>query len=89
MDWVESYLVKKILEDFSFLIRPKFGFVSSDIDECLTETHDCPARSRCINTPGSYSCVCEEGFMTFGDRCKGNIKQVQHTTYRYYSEGDL
>ena len=76
MDWVESYLVKNPRRYFS-PVEANFAFVSSDINECLTETHGCPARSSCINTPGSYSCVCEEGFMTFGDRCKGNKWEVQ------------
>ena len=29
-----------------------------DIDECSNGTHDCFKKSTCLNTEGSYSCVC-------------------------------
>lgn len=35
---------------------------SADIDECARRTDDCGANSDCINTDGSFECVCRTGF---------------------------
>lgn len=35
--------------------------VCEDINECMFESI-CPSHTKCINTPGSYECACEEGF---------------------------
>ena len=45
-----------------------------DIDECLSNS-TCP--EVCINTPGSYSCGCEEGreLSEDGSICRG-IKKI-------------
>ncbi|CAG9792184.1 unnamed protein product [Diatraea saccharalis] len=60
------------------------GFAGSrcerDVDECVTAAHpgDMPAcgpRALCVNTPGSYYCVCRAGYRrdTHLDYCEGNI----------------
>ena len=37
--------------------------IVSDVDECATNTFDCPHHSSCTNAPtGSYSCVCNIGY---------------------------
>lgn len=39
------------------------GLECVDLDECsLPGAHDCSANSSCVNTPGSYTCVCSDGF---------------------------
>ena len=41
-----------------------------DIDECLTNEHRCT--QDCINTPGSYECLCQRGYMELvGEGCVG------------------
>merc|ERR1712212_1479001 len=33
-----------------------------DVNECLDGTHKCGQNSVCINTVGSYSCMCLKGY---------------------------
>ncbi|PFX15344.1 Fibrillin-1 [Stylophora pistillata] len=33
-----------------------------DIDECVTNTHNCSKNTNCANTEGSYNCSCNPGF---------------------------
>ncbi|XP_053372655.1 neurotrypsin-like [Mercenaria mercenaria] len=47
---------------------------SDDIDECATVSIVCPTNKNCVNSPGSYTCECELGFMEVGDTCKGVYK---------------
>uniref|UniRef100_A0A915B3C9 EGF-like domain-containing protein n=1 Tax=Parascaris univalens TaxID=6257 RepID=A0A915B3C9_PARUN len=41
-----------------------------DVDECLTEVHQCSAKAKCVNTLGSYKCECNEPFVGDGFTCK-------------------
>ena len=34
----------------------------ADINECDIGTDDCPENTDCLNIPGSYQCVCKNGF---------------------------
>ena len=38
-----------------------------DIDECSTSTHEC-RRGTCVNTPGGYTCQCDEEYT--GEFCQ-------------------
>ena len=43
--------------------------INADIDECK-DPNSCPAKQKCINTPGAYECHCEEGYEKGdGDEC--------------------
>ena len=46
-------------------------FVSADIDECSADSNPCDVNAQCINTDGSFSCVCEQGFTGNGTVCNG------------------
>ena len=46
-------------------------FVSADVDECSADSNPCDVNAQCINTDGSYSCVCEQGFTGNGTVCNG------------------
>ncbi|KAI8511664.1 hypothetical protein Bbelb_107640 [Branchiostoma belcheri] len=37
----------------------------TDIDECAEGTHNCNPHATCTNTPGSFTCACNQGY--FGD----------------------
>ena len=43
-----------------------FLFPIPDLDECIMGVHSC--EQSCHNTPGSYSCSCEEGFQLRADK---------------------
>lgn len=44
-----------------------------DVDECRGARPACPARALCVNTPGSYYCVCAAGYRRDAllDGCQG------------------
>ena len=60
-------------------------FVSHvDIDECALGMDDCSENAICTNTPGNFSCICDEGYGGDGTTCVG--KRV-HTIYYSYQNG--
>lgn len=36
--------------------------VLPDVDECTNEPNLCSPHGKCLNTEGSYQCVCDSGF---------------------------
>ena len=42
-----------------------------DINECVVDPDVCELSKLCVNTEGSYKCVCPEGFHSIGEECKG------------------
>ncbi|KAK7901386.1 hypothetical protein WMY93_018155 [Mugilogobius chulae] len=40
-----------------------------DIDECATGRHTCGPEQSCINTRGSFTCQCPQGYVRSGERC--------------------
>ncbi|CAL1547133.1 unnamed protein product, partial [Lymnaea stagnalis] len=40
-----------------------------DVDECSDDSVSCPEHSYCLNTNGSYVCVCNDGFIQNGNIC--------------------
>ena len=74
---MNSYLVSKqiskSLHDINrstcwFLLHfiNAFLFPIPDLDECTMGVHSC--EQSCHNTPGSYSCSCDEGFQLRADK---------------------
>lgn len=61
------------------------GTDCADIDECLTDAHDCDSGSNraCINTDGSFECNCAQDFyedIKFGESnvvARGTCKQIE------------
>ncbi|XP_066287026.1 uncharacterized protein [Branchiostoma lanceolatum] len=42
---------------------------SQDVDECALGTDTCHEHATCINTPGNYTCACNEGYAGDGYTC--------------------
>lgn len=56
-----------------------------DIDECRTHTDVCGSHATCVNTPGSYRCECEAGFVGAPPRisCKQPCEDVKCGQHAY------
>ena len=56
-------------------LRGNYTFViyhlAADIPECVRELDDCDMNATCINTVGSYDCLCNTGFTGNGFTCTG------------------
>ena len=44
---------------------------NADIDECALGMDDCSENANCTNTPGNFSCMCDEGYDGDGTTCVG------------------
>ena len=42
-----------------------------DIDECEDGTDNCDSNATCANTPGNFTCACNEGYSGDGVTCDG------------------
>ena len=47
----------------------------TDIDECSMDDQACDVNARCINTQGSFACLCKKGYRWNGQVCEGKIRQ--------------
>lgn len=44
----------------------------TDIDECAEGRHYCRENTVCVNTPGSFMCICKTGYIRIDDySCTG------------------
>ena len=47
----------------------------ADVDECLEDLDECHLNAICINTNGSFLCLCNDGFTGDGISCTGIFSQ--------------
>ena len=61
------------------LFKCSLIFSSSDVDECVTNMHNCDDNATCINTVGSFHCMCNMGYSGIGNEgnCTSKISAVQ------------
>ena len=57
----------------------------SDIDECSTAKHNCDNNANCQNSPGSFSCSCNNGFSGDGVQCTGSFLLLTNKLNFLYS----
>ena len=62
----EQYYVQHC-QLYTFLLSVR----SADINECSRGTDNCNANANCINTQGSFQCVCRDGYEGDGIICRG------------------
>lgn len=57
--------------------------VFPDVDECSNEPDLCAPHGKCLNTEGSYQCVCDSGFTANLETptCDGKMKYKLHTLF--------
>lgn len=48
-------------------------YISADIDECFNSPNICGDRASCVDTIGSFQCVCNDGYSDNGTGCEGKI----------------
>ena len=47
-----------------------------DYDECITGEHNCSENADCINTVGSFDCICQQMFFGDGVTCLSENKMT-------------
>ena len=47
-------------------------FALADFDEC--ETNPCHINATCVNTDGSFKCLCNSGYTGSGFQCSGKLR---------------
>ena len=55
------------------LFRSDIASFILDIDECSKDPSVCDKNADCINSDGSYSCSCKQGFTGDGKTCQGTF----------------
>ena len=59
-----------------FLYCKLFNLLIADINECLTEAHNCSSDAACNNTKGAFYCMCRPGFTGDGQNCTGEYSGI-------------
>ena len=63
--------IKRCHSKFTTDFKPCSIFFLLDIDECSAESSPCDENADCVNSNGSYSCTCKQGFTGDGITCGG------------------
>lgn len=62
---------------YQYDILKLFIMFWTDIDECELDMHDCQPSQECINTVGTYTCQCPDGYNKIGIECVGKKSSIQ------------
>ena len=75
----KSYFKYSIIAQCTF--PPFFTVTPQDIDECLTKVDSCAQNAVCVNTEGSYTCMCATGYTEDGfNNCISIYSDVAYVT---------
>ena len=58
------------------LIRFIYADYQSDVDECKVDSRCNPTAAHCVNTEGSFQCICKGGYAREGRFCVGKRSVV-------------
>ena len=61
-----------LIHDVSVYMYRLSGCFCSDNNECTSGASNCATNAACINTPGSFTCVCNAGYSGTGVTCSGS-----------------
>ena len=62
----------------------------TDTDECSNSTlNHCDASATCTNTEGSYTCVCNAGYIGNGTSCAGDVGLAVHYNYIFFQKIEI
>lgn len=59
-------------------------FAYSDLNECTEGIDDCADYGICINTIGSYECICNNGYSGDGRECNGKYVQKEKQAHKFF-----
>ena len=62
-----------------FHILQTHEFFNADIDECSEDTDNC--NQTCTNTEGSFTCVCDDGYILDSDETTCNGMYLEYILY--------
>ncbi len=57
----------------------KVGNACVDVDECTLDRDNCDVRAACSNTPGTFTCTCEDGWSGDGTQCEPTPCRFRYT----------
>ena len=60
-----------ILTSYKKCVLQILSCLLSDIDECSAGTDSCHQEAMCMDTDGSYTCTCSNGYTGNGEICNG------------------
>ena len=72
--WKMMAIVAQVLQHAHNKTSQLQPFLNLDVDECLMEApedlaHNCHSNANCINTDGSFMCLCSNGYSGDGRNC--------------------
>jgi len=74
-----QYLDIKHLDIHTSIMEVYIFVILSDVDECSNQRR-CSQQATCTNTPGSFTCRCNEGYVGNGYFCGGEFLRIRCTT---------
>lgn len=55
----------------------------TDYDECEYDLDDCDPSATCVNSIGSYQCVCPSGYTGNGTYCEGMLEHLLYILFNF------
>ena len=66
-----------ILSNLSYYYCGPFYYMHTGVDECILNTDNCHIQATCRDIPGSFTCVCNDGYVGDGVTCAGKVCKLK------------